>query len=104
MCLHGQNRYSKCRIVGVISERDIKLVLGLDPNCERQVQAEHIMSENPISVNTAAPLDEVAFTMSQKKIGSVLVYDDADEFYGIFTSTDALNALIEIVRELKTSG
>jgi len=90
------------KIVGVISDRDIKIVLGLDPNCERQVQAEHIMSENPIFVNTSAPIDEVAFTMSQNKIGSVLVYDDSEDFYGIFTSTDALNALIEIVREQKS--
>ncbi len=89
------------KVVGVVSERDIKLVLGLDPSRERLVQAEHIMKANPVFVNASTPLDEVAFEMSKNKIGSVLVYDDSDELYGIFTSTDALNALIEIVRDLK---
>jgi len=44
------------------------------------------------------PLDRVAFTMSDRKIGSVIVNEDDGEFLGIFTVTDALNALIEISR------
>ena len=37
--------------------------------------------------------------MSDRKIGSVIVNDEEDRFLGIFTASDALNALVEIVRE-----
>ncbi|HEX5954088.1 MAG TPA: CBS domain-containing protein, partial [Rhodanobacteraceae bacterium] len=57
-----------------------------------------IMATDPISVLADTPLDEVAFDMSERKIGSVLVYEESGEYLGIFTVTDALNALIEIVR------
>jgi acetoin utilization protein AcuB len=45
-------------------------------------------------------MDEVAFEMSSRKIGSVLVTED-DQLLGIFTVTDALNALIEISSETR---
>lgn len=41
---------------------------------------------------------EAAYEMSLNKIGSMVVVDDHGEVFGIFTTTDALNALIEIVR------
>ena len=37
--------------------------------------------------------------MSQKKIGCVIVNDENDNFFGIFTVVDALNALVEITRD-----
>ena len=52
----------------------------------------------------SAPLDEVAHAMSEKKVGSVIVNDEDGKFLGIFTVTDALNALIEIVRKGNTLG
>jgi acetoin utilization protein AcuB len=57
------------------------------------------MALNPITVNSQTSLDEVAFEMSKNKIGSVIVNDEEDKFLGIFTATDALNALIEIARD-----
>ena len=49
-------------------------------------------------------LDEVALAMSEKKVGSVIVNDDEGRFYGIFTATDALNALVETVRRNTMPG
>ncbi len=86
-------------VVGVISDRDVRLVSGLTAAEKFQVQAADIMATDPLSVNADTPLDEVAYLMSDKKVGSVLVTDDAGEFLGIFTVTDALNALIELVRQ-----
>lgn len=51
-----------------------------------------------MSVRASTTLDEVAYLMSEKKVGSVIVNDDEGAFVGFFTTTDALNALIEIVR------
>jgi acetoin utilization protein AcuB len=85
-------------VVGVISDRDVRLFSGLTVAEKFQVQAADIMATDPLTVSASTPLDEVAYAMSEKKVGSVIVKDEDDQFLGIFTVTDALNALIEIVR------
>jgi acetoin utilization protein AcuB len=85
------------RVVGIVSERDLKVVAGLNMRERELVCARDIMARDPVSVSASTPLDEVAFEMSSRKIGSVIV-NEGDEFLGIFTVTDALNALVEIVR------
>lgn len=85
-------------VVGVISERDVRLLSGLSSTERAQVRAADIMAIEPISVTIDMPLDEVAYLMSDKKVGSVIVLDAEQRLYGIFTATDALNALIEIAR------
>jgi acetoin utilization protein AcuB len=85
-------------VVGVISDRDARLVAGLDFEQKLQVRAADIMAPDPLTVSATTPLDEVAYAMSEQKIGSVIVNDENGRFLGIFTVTDALNALIEIAR------
>jgi len=89
------------QVVGIISERDLKVVEGLNFKEKALVCAADIMARDPISVSAEATLDEVAFEMSNRKIGSVIV-TEGSKFLGIFTVTDALNALIEISRGNKT--
>lgn len=86
-------------VVGVISDRDVRLLSGLSASEKRQVRAGDIMVSKPLTVDSEMPLEEVAFAMSDKKVGSVLVLDENERLLGIFTATDALNALIEIIRE-----
>ncbi|MFA5677459.1 MAG: CBS domain-containing protein [Pseudomonas sp.] len=86
-------------VVGVLSDRDVRLFSGLNEAEKLQVRASDIMAVDPLSVSADTPLDEVAYLMSERKVGSVIVKDENDELLGIFTATDALNALIEIVRE-----
>jgi acetoin utilization protein AcuB len=89
------------RVVGVISERDLRVVLGLSAEHQHQVRAGDIMASDPLTVSAATPLDEVAYAMSERKVGSAIVNDEQGEFLGIFTATDALNALIELTRRLR---
>ena len=91
-------------VVGLISERDLRLVAGLTRSEKLQVQAGDIMASEPLTVSASTPLDEVALAMSEKKVGSVIVNDDEGRFYGIFTATDALNALVETVRRNTMPG
>jgi acetoin utilization protein AcuB len=91
-------------VVGVISERDVRLVAGLTSAERFQVRAADIMATEPLIVRASARLDEVAYAMSEKKVGSAIVLDADGKLLGIFTATDALNALIEIVRGLETSS
>ncbi|WP_018863959.1 MULTISPECIES: CBS domain-containing protein [Thioalkalivibrio] len=90
-------------VVGVVSDRDVRIVLGLPVTEINQVRVSDIMADDPLTVVASTPLDEVAYAMSDKKIGSVIVNDEDGRFLGIFTASDALNALIEIVRGGGTS-
>lgn len=87
------------RVVGIVSDRDLKVASGLSSREKIEIQASDIMVSNPVTVSAGAPLEEVAFEMSQKKIGCVIVNDENDNFFGIFTVVDALNALVEITRD-----
>ncbi len=85
-------------IVGVISDRDVRLVAGLTYAEKHQVRAADIMTPDPLIVRVTAGLDEVALAMSERKVGSAVVTAADGKLVGIFTATDALNALVEIVR------
>lgn len=86
------------KAVGIISERDVNLVASFSHF--NNLTVKDVMREEPYAVSPETPLAEVALAMSHQKIGSAIVQDSEGKIYGIFTSTDALNALVEILREL----
>lgn len=92
--LHGET------VVGIVSDRDLRVVAALGIGEKSLVRAGDLMARNPVTVAAQTTLDQVAFEMSRKKIGSVIV-NEGDRFFGIFTVTDALNALIEIMRSTR---
>lgn len=81
-------------IGGIISERDVLTHTGKD--WTRMLKIEDVMTTSLLTVYKNESLGDVAFQLSSKKIGSALVLDDDESLYGIFTTTDALNALVEI--------
>lgn len=82
--------------VGIISDRDIANYYRSGNDIEST--AGTIMSKSLFMVSGKSQLDKVAFEMSSKKIGSAVVTDEEGLLMGIFTTTDALNALIEVLR------
>lgn len=90
------------KVVGIVSDRDVKVASGLNAREKMMIEARDIMATDPVTVNSGTSLEDVAFEMSNSKIGSVIVNDDDDQFLGIFTVTDALNALIEVARASDT--
>jgi acetoin utilization protein AcuB len=86
------------RLASPVFNRAMRLLLGLGTERRNQVTARDIMAADPVSVFADTPLDEVAFDVSERKIGSMPVYEESGAYLGIFTVTDALDALIEIVR------
>ena len=84
------------KVVGIVSQRDVNVALCIDRSGSGQIM--DIMTSNPFTVKCDDPIDRVAFEMSDRKIGSAVVVTENGEPHGIFTSTDALNALIEITR------
>ncbi len=82
--------------IGIISERDILLAIKID-RLPDKLTSKDVMTLDPYIVSPNTSIDEVALNMSKNKFGSAIVqYGDGE--FGIFTSTDALNALIEISR------
>ena len=79
-------------IVGVISDRDLKLVKD-DSTC---VKVEDLCVDDPITVDVATSLFVVASLMAEKRVGSVLV-TDGGSLAGIFTTTDACRVLSELL-------
>lgn len=84
--------------VGIISDRDVRLISGMSVAEKFQMLASDVMTADPVAVKADTPLDEVAHLMSEKKVGSVIVNHEDGRILGIFTATDALNALIDIIR------
>lgn len=82
--------------VGILSDRDISLLDGL--GAIEDLDAQEVMVQDPFTTTLGTSIGEVAFEMSNRKIGSALVLHPAGELDSIFTSVDGLNALIEIVR------
>lgn len=85
-------------IVGVLTDRDIKLVLGPDfdyPN-ESELRVRDAYVERPCVVNASTPVAIVARTMAENHIGSAIVTKN-DKLVGIFTVTDACRALAEVL-------
>ena len=85
----------KGAVAGIISERDVYFSHRLGQ--ANEIKAQDIMQKNPYQVDSQTKISEVAFYMSAHKIGSALVIGPKGEL-GIFTSIDALNALVEVLR------
>ena len=81
--------------VGIISDRDLKMMMNVEG--ASALQAGDLMHEDPFTVESGTSLEQVVLEMSKNKIGSAIVNNDGN-IVGIFTSTDALNALVEVLR------
>jgi acetoin utilization protein AcuB len=85
-------------IVGVLTDRDIKLVLGPDFGSpgEGKLRVRDAYVERPCVVPASTPVAKVARVIAQNRIGSAIVTKHG-KLVGIFTVTDACRALAEIV-------
>lgn len=86
------------KLVGILSDRDVKLVESFKDVDPRTVKVEEAYTPDPFIVSPHAPIDEVCRQMAEKKIGSVLVVDN-HKFVGIFTWVDGLNALGDLLNQ-----
>ena len=89
---------SKGQIVGILTDRDIKLVLGPDFGnpAERELKVSDAYVEQPCIVAASASVAEVARLMAERHIGSAIVTKH-DKLVGIFTVTDACRALAQVL-------
>jgi acetoin utilization protein AcuB len=85
------------RLLGVLTERDIRLAQSLKDASELLV--EDVMTPDPYQVQPSALLDDVCEEMAEFKYGCAIVTQTNGKVVGIFTAIDALRYLSENMRE-----
>jgi acetoin utilization protein AcuB len=80
------------RLVGVVSQGDLRLLESLEPVDTRAVEVEDAMTLDLYTVGPAEPLSKVVGEMWARRIGSALVVENG-AVVGIFTCVDALAIL-----------
>jgi acetoin utilization protein AcuB len=86
------------KLLGLVSIRDLHLLETLRDVDPQEVPVEDAMAEEPYTVSPDEPLDAVATIMADHKISSAVVVDDG-EVQGIFTTVDALRALLHLWKD-----
>ena len=91
------------KLVGILTERDIKQASPSPATALEireiyylldKVKVKQIMTRRPYTISSAAPIEEAALIMREKKIGCLPVIEGG-RLVGILTETDILDAFIE---------
>lgn len=82
-------------LTGIISDRDLKLALGIRGVDANITKVDEVLSEEVYITEPTRLITEVVAEMAEKRIGSAVVVQN-HKLVGIFTTTDALKVLAEI--------
>jgi len=88
------------QVVGLVSDRDIKLMLGPDfayPDAD-ELKVKDAMVPEPYAVELDARLDSVLAYMARHHVGSVVVMRHG-RLVGMFTTSDACQAFADFLRD-----
>lgn len=83
------------RVVGIATDRDLRLTLDPGGDAEQAV-VQDIMTSSPIVVSPDTPVESAAALLSEHRIGCLPVIED-DELVGILTRSDLLRAFVELM-------
>lgn len=83
-------------LVGLISDRDINLILQFKDVDPDKVTVEEAYSPDPYFIAPTTPINEVVSHMAKKKFGCAIVVDSG-KLVGIFTEIDAYKAFSELL-------
>lgn len=84
---------------GVVSDRDLGLVAGLNDINPDDTRVEEAMTTEPYTVTRDTSLREILQQMAEHKYGSAVVMEGR-KVIGIFTTHDAINLLADNFDEL----
>ena len=84
-------------IAGVVSERDLALVMGIPGVNKNTVEVTEAMVSSPYIVTPETALEDVVEIMHERKIGTAVVMKDG-EIRGIFSVIDALEVLLFMLK------
>jgi acetoin utilization protein AcuB len=83
-------------LLGIISDRDIKMALSLLSDTAQSLLVKDICHEHPYQVSPDTPLDEVAMEMAENRYGCAIIVQNK-KVVGIFTTVDACRALASVL-------
>lgn len=89
------------RLVGVVSNRDLRRLLTGDTPGSMDDPVSRIMTEDLVTVSPEVPVAEAARLLLEQKIGALPVRE-GDLVVGIFTTSDALDALLSVAERPAT--
>lgn len=84
------------QLVGLVSQRDVRLIETLKDVDPKVVTVEEAMSQDIYEIKPDTSLEEVATNMAEHKYGSAVVVDHG-KVVGIFTTVDAMKALVDVL-------
>jgi acetoin utilization protein AcuB len=96
---------SKERLVGVVTDRDLKRASASDATTldvhellylVSKIRVRDIMTEDPVTVAPDLTVEETAELLLEKKISGVPVVDAAGRIVGVITQTDLFRVLISL--------
>lgn len=85
------------KLVGILTDRDIGLASSFIGAAEMKV--EDVMMPMVYAVEPETPLNEVVIEMAQHKYGCAVVQQGNGKVVGIFTATDAMLVLGDLLSE-----
>jgi acetoin utilization protein AcuB len=91
------------KVLGLLSLRDLQWVETLRDVDPSKVSVVDAMTPDPYVITPDADLRSVVVEMATRKLGSALVARGS-KVVGIFTTIDALRALLELLPERPVSG
>ena len=91
------------KLIGIVSHRDVAIAESIATVAYADIPVKQIMTAVPFSCGPEAHVEAVAREMATNRYGSAIVVDPdhPTQVVGIFTTTDALRALAEIVDGLQ---
>ena len=88
-------------VVGIVSERDLAMVMGIPGVDKERVEVVEAMVPHPYIVAPTTPLVEVLTTMKERKLGTAVVMEGG-QMRGIFSVIDALGAFVDMLEDAST--
>jgi len=90
------------KLVGLLAERELRLLWKLAQPAPETLTVEQAMSSDPFTVTSDTALDEVVRLMVQRDVDSAVVVDEGGRVVGVFTATNAMEALVEMAEPKRT--
>ncbi len=94
-------------LVGIISDRDIRKVMGAKKGREQEkfdkLKVKEIMTSNVVTVNPGMSVSDAVKIMLRMKVGSLPVVDEGT-LSGIVTKDDMLGVFTEMLRVIETTS
>lgn len=83
------------RLVGIITDRDIRQNLGLGEPLRENLTVADVMTADPVTIPVSATLDEAVRLLTEHRFGALPVVN-GKTLVGIITYLDALRALAQV--------